>query len=266
MTKVLNWEINEQVAEEYVNACIEAVDDENFSNFKQDPRYRHILEGGLKITFDYFLNKIKTLDNNSIFFNNLELFRKNDLYGNPDLYDDPKIGKFSLTTLKYVYNALELVEYVKDSQINKIVEIGGGYGGLAVVLSGMLDFCEYTLIDLPETCKLVDKYISNYDDLKLKVKTLSCYDVDEYDFSNTDLTIAINSLSECNIDYQMKYFEKIISKSKYSYIIRNLFSQKCIEEHNKTIQSLPDNFLFDDSNRVEENYSQNVIVYIKKQD
>lgn len=266
MTEVLNWEIDQQIADGYIDACSEAINDENFSNFKQDLRYRYILEGGTKDTFDYFLNKIKTLNNNSIFFDNLELFRRNDLYGNPDLYEDSEIGKFSLTTLKYAYNALEIVEYVKDSSINKIVEIGGGYGGLAVVLGGILDFSEYTLVDLPETCKLVDKYISNYGDLKDRIKRLSCFEIDEFNFQDTDLTIAINSLSECSTDFQMKYFDKIVSKSKYSYIIRNLYSQKCVEDHKKTIQSLPDNFLFDDTNRVEEEYSQNIIVYIKRED
>ena len=266
MTEVLNWEIDQQIADGYLDACSEAVDDKNFANFKQDPRYRYILEGGTKDTFDYFLNKIKTLDNNSIFFDNLELFRRNDLYGNPDLYEDSEIGKFSLTTLKYAYNALEIVDYVKDSSPNKIVEIGGGYGGLAVILGGILNFSEYTLVDLPETCKLIDKYISNYDDLKDRIKSLSCFEIDEFDFQNTDLTIAINSLSECSTDFQMKYFDKIVSKSKYSYIIRNLYSPKCIEDHKKTIQSLPDNFLFDDTNKVEEEYSQNIIVYIKRED
>jgi hypothetical protein len=80
------------------------------------------------------------------------------------------------------------------------------------------------------------------------------------------LTIAINSLSECNLDFQLKYFNSIISKSKYSYVIRNLYSPKCVEDHKKTIASLPDNFLYDDSNKVEETYSQNIIVYIKRED
>jgi len=266
MSKVLNWEIDQQIADGYLDACSEAVDDENFDNFKQDSRYRYILEGGTKDTFDYFLNKIKTIDNNSIFFDNLELFRRNDLYGNPDLYEDYEIGKFSLTTLKYAYNALEIVDYVKDSSPNKIVEIGGGYGGLAVILGGILNFSEYTLVDLPETCKLIDKYISNYDYLKDRIKSISCFEIDGFDFQNTDLTIAINSLSECSTDFQMKYFDKIVSKSKYSYIIRNLYSPKCIEDHKKTIQSLPNNFLFDDTNKVEEKYSQNIIVYIKRED
>ena len=266
MTSTLNWTIDQKIANEYVEACIDAIDDDNFSNFKKDSRYRYILEGGTKETFDYFLNKIKTLPNSDLFFNNLAVFRKNDLYGNPDLYVEDEIGEFSLTTLKYAYNALEIIDFVKNSSPKKIVEIGGGYGGLCIVLSGLLDFESYTLIDLPETCKLIDKYISNYENLNTKVKTLSCFDIDDFDFEGTDLTIAINSLSECNLDSQIKYFNNVISKSKYSYVIRNLYSQQCFDEHKKTINSLPDNFLYDDSNRVEETYSQNIIVYIKRED
>lgn len=260
----LNWEIDQNIANEYVKACDEIVSDELFLNFKKDSRYRHILEGGTKLTFDYFLDKIKTLPNKNLFFDNLEIFRKNDLYGNPDLYEDKEIGKFSLTTLKYSYNALEIINFLGDYSPKKIVEIGGGYGGLAVILSDLLEFDTYTLVDLPEVCKLVDKYVLNYENLNNKVKSLSCFEIEDFDFENTDLTIAINSLSECNSETQIKYFNNIVSKSNYSYIVRNLYSDKCIDDHKKTIDSLSDEFLYDDTNKVEELYSQNIIVYIKK--
>lgn len=266
MNSTLNWEIDQEIANGYIEACVDAASDESFSNFKKDSRYRYILEGGSRETFDYFLNKIKILPNKNLFFDNLEVFRKNDLYGNPDLYEDDEVGEFSLTTLKYAYNALEIIDFLKEQSTQKIVEIGGGYGGLSVILSGLLDFESYTLIDLPETCKLIDKYISNYENLDKRISSLSCFELDSFDFEGTDLTIAINSLSECNFDFQLKYFNSVISKSKYSYVIRNLYSSKCVEDHKKTIASLPDNFLYDDSNRVEETYSQNVIVYIKRED
>lgn len=266
MKEVKCWDIPEEISGSYVNACVDAIDDDNFSNFKKDERYRFILEGGSRETFDYFLDKIDESPNKNLFYDNLESFRENDLYGNPDLYDSDKIGKFSLTTLKYVYNALEIYDFTKDHQVNRIVEIGGGYGGLTIALSNIFNFEEYVLVDIPEVCKLIDKYVSNFSDLKNKIKTISYLDLDTHNFEDTDLTIAINSLSECNLEQQLIYFNSIISKSKYSYIIRNLFSQKCIDEHQKTIDSLPDNFLYDDTNRVEENYSQNVIVYIKQED
>lgn len=266
MNNTFNWEIDQEIASGYVEACIDAASNESFSNFKQDSRYRYILEGGSRETFDYFLNKIKYLPNKDLFFNNLEVFRKNDLYGSPDLYRDSEVGEFSLTTLKYAYNALEIIDFLKDQSTQKIIEIGGGYGGLSIILSGLLEFESYTLIDLPETCKLIDKYISNYENLGDRINSLSYLEIDNFDFENTDLVIAINSLSECDLDFQLKYFNSVISKSKYSYVIRNLYSPKCVEDHKKTIASLPDNFLYDDSNTVEETYSQNIIVYIKRED
>ena len=114
MNSTLNWEIDQHIANEYIEACVDAASDESFSNFKQDSRYRYILEGGTKETFDYFLNKINNLPNKDLFYNNLEVFRKNDFYGNPDLYCDSEVGEFSLTTLKYAYNALEIIDFIKD--------------------------------------------------------------------------------------------------------------------------------------------------------
>ena len=97
------------------------------------------------------------------------------------------------------------------------------------------------------------------------MKTVNCHELD-YDFDNADLTIAINSLSECNRDVQLGYFRDIISKSRYSYIVRNIDKQSCLDDHQQGLDLLPDNFLYDDTNRVEETYSSNRIVYIKRED
>ena len=59
MTSALNWEIDQKVVDSYAKACIDATSEESFLNFKKDSRYRHILEGGTKLTFDYFLDKLK---------------------------------------------------------------------------------------------------------------------------------------------------------------------------------------------------------------
>ena len=37
-------------------------------------------------------------------------------------YNYIEIGEFSLTTLKYAYNALEIVDFLKDQSPQKIVE------------------------------------------------------------------------------------------------------------------------------------------------
>ena len=267
MTKLISkdfgWGIKKENATAYATACLELSDD--ITDFRKDSGYRKILEGGGLDVFNYFLNAIRQHDLPEMFFGNLEYFRENDKYGNPDLYSDSEIGKFSPTTLKYALNILNILEAFDKDKINKIVEIGGGYGGIAVILQKFIDFDEYVLVDLPECNLLTDKYISMFPSLKGKVKTVNCHELD-YDFGNTDLTIAINSLSECNRDVQLGYFRDIISKSRYSYIVRNIDKQSCLDDHQQGLDLLPDNFLYDDTNRVEETYSSNRIVYIKRED
>lgn len=272
MNNFHGWDgAEEQILSDYTSSCLElSSDDTKFSNFRKNEKYRTILEGAPKLFFDYYLQAIRSHENCEVFLNNLDKFRINDRVGNPDIYSDSEIGDFSPSTLKFAFNAIDILYFLEHqgnlSDIKNIVEIGGGYGGLCLVLSGFIDWKKYTLVDLPETCLLVGKYISNFPHLKGKVKTVPCNQIDKKSFKNTDLSIAINSLSECDLETQLKYFDKIISKSNFSYIVRNPDTQERLDDHRKTIEFLPDDFLVDDSNRVEEWYSSNIIVYIKRND
>jgi len=255
----------------YAQSCFDCASDEDkFKNFKKDSGYRTIVEGAPKLFFDYYVDAIKSHENYEIFRTNLEKFRVNDTIGNPDTYVDSEIGEFSGSTLKFAFNAIDILEFIKTqsngSEVKNIVEIGGGYGGLCLVLSGFIEWDQYTLVDLPETCLLVDKYLSQFPEIKDKIRTVPCDRIDEEDLGQIDLAIAINSLSECNLETQLNYFDKIISKSRLSYIVRNPDTQERMNHHKETINSLSNNFLVDDSNKVEEWYSSNIIVYIKRDD
>lgn len=264
------WTVESDTISGYTDACLTASDnDEDFKNFKKNEKYRPILEGGPKDLFDTYLNHIEELESSNMFFENLEKFRINDSVGNPDLYEDSRIGKFSGSTLKFAFNAIEIIDFINTkgkgiSSIKNIVEIGGGYGGLCLILSGFIDFDSYTLVDLPAVCKLVDKYVQQFPQLDGKVKTISCNEVDENTFESIDLCIAINSLSECDLKTQMSYFLNMISKSNYSYLVRNPDTTERWNDHLATINSLDDTFLVDDSEKVERDYSNQTVVYIMK--
>ena len=261
----------DSILNSYTQSCLESAENnELFDNFKKNDNYRTILEGGPKLFFDYYYQALNKHSNYSLFKDNLEKFKINDKFGNPDTYTDEFVGEFSPTTLKFAFNAIDVISFIDKfgdrSKLKNIVEIGGGYGGLCLILSGFVDWDQYTLVDLPETCKLIDKYISNFPHLNGKVKTLPCNELSKFKNKKIDLTIAINSLSECDLDTQLVYFDKFVSKSNFSYIVRNPDTYERLEHHQKTISTLPDNFLVDDSNKVEEWYSSNIIVYIKKDD
>lgn len=261
----------DEVLNSYSQSCLEfSKEEKKFKNFKKDDRYRTILEGAPKLFSDYYMQRINSHLEKDIFYKNLEFFKKNDKFGNPDLYEEENVGLISPSTLKFASNCLDIIHYIKQfdnlDNIKNIVEIGGGYGGLCLILSNFIEFDCYTLVDLPEATNLANKYLSKFKRVSSKVNCVPCNDLDEIKDTEFDLCIAINSLSECNIDTQMNYFDKFVSKSKYSYIVRNPDTQERLEHHKETIETLPDNFLYDDSNRVEEWWSNNIIVYIKKDD
>ena len=260
---------DDTVLQKYANACLKASEDDTlFTRFKQDEGYRPILEGGPRLFFDTYLEDIREHNNSDTFFNNLEKFRINDSIGEPDLFEADDIGKFSGTTIKFSHNAIDILEFIKDhsniQDIKNIVEIGGGYGGLCLILSGFMDFDTYTHVDIPEACKLVERYTSEFPQLKGKVKTIPCNEVTSDTFENLDLTIGINSINECTRETQLGYFNNIVSKSKLTYIIRNPDTHERVQDHRATIDSLGDDFLFDDSGRVEKSYSSQIVVYIKR--
>ena len=261
---------DDEILNAYAAACLKASeDDEFFAKFKKVDEYRPIIEGGPKLLFDTYLGHIREHNFENTFLENLEKFRINDSIGDPDLYIDSEIGKFSPTTLKFAHNTIDILEFLKDhgdvSSIKNIAEIGGGYGGLALVLSGFIEFETYTHIDIPEACKLVERYVSEFPQLEGKIKTIPCDELDENSFDNLDLAIAVNSVNECTRETQLKYFSEIIAKSNLSYIIRNPDTPQRVQDHQVTVNSLGDNFLVDDSGRVEQEYSSQIIVYIKRE-
>ena len=134
-----------------------------------------------------------------------------------------------------------------------------------MILSGFIDFDNYTLIDIPEACKLVERYVSEFPQLDGKIKTIPCNELSDDSFDELDLAIAVNSINECTRETQLSYFSQTFAKSKLGYIIRNPDTMERLEDHRATINSLGDNFLVNDSSRVEQEYSSQIIVYIKRE-
>ena len=83
-------------------------------------------------------------------------------------------------------------------------------------------------------------------------------------FGDLDLAIGINSLSECNRETQLGYFSNIVEKARYTYLVRNPDLPHRWDDHITTIGTLDDTFFVDDSERIEREYSSQIVVYIKK--
>lgn len=251
------WQAEDQIAEEYLAACVEAVeDDEAFANFKSNPKYTTILEHVLKHQGQEYMNM--SLDmNEEAFWANLPAFKQNDFIGSPSLEMYPGVGWISPTTLRYIKNTFEMAFMLEDKPISRVVEVGGGYGGLCKVLSCVCDFDEYVLIDLPEVSALQRKYLDQFPEIKDKVKCIPCTEYEE--IKDIDLFISNYALSECDLDVQMEYYNKLVSNSTNAYIIYNLVNFNDFH-YNTFIDKIKENYTFD----VGKDYENTVILATRK--
>ena len=252
------WQAEDQIAVEYLAACVEAVEnDEAFANFKSNPKYKTILEHVLKDQGQAYLNIAKDM-NESAVWDNIEAFKENDKYGNPETHVYPGLeGVISPTTLRYIKNTFEMALMLDGAEVSRVVEVGGGYGGLCRVLSKVCEFDEYIMIDLPEVSALQRKYIDQFPDIKDKVKCIPTTDLAE--IKDVDLFISNYALSECDLESQMAYFQCIVQHSKYAYIIYNLVNFNDFH-YNDFIDKIKEYFTFD----VGRDYENTVILATRK--
>lgn len=249
----------------YRKTCLEMSESDEFENFKQNPDYRKMLEGGPKETGEYFLGLIKKHELYNTFIDNLDKFLINDSVGNPDIYDFGNNIVSSSTSLKYSYNILNIFQLIGDDKINNLVEVGPGYGGLSIILDKFLNFEKITFIDLEEANLFNKRYVKEFPEFSKKCSFLSSDNYQEETFNETDLFIGVNSFTEDKVSVQEDYYKYVISKSKYSYIVRSIATTYKIKTHKDCVSLLGDNFLVDDSEIIEKDMD-NMVVFIKRED
>lgn len=213
------WEMpSDEICEKYISACKDVVfDNEKFKNFKMIPEYQEILEHvDNNLGLMYYQHIIST--DKQFFYDNYEKFCENDLVGNPKKYNYDSFN-ISPTTLRYIKNTLDMSSLCEDIEINKIVEIGPGYGGLCKTLSTVCNFEEYCMVDLPEVIELQKKYMSNFKEVYSKIKFIPCNKLEKIE--NVDLFISNYAFSELDLKTQNKYYDNIIKTSKVVYITHN---------------------------------------------
>ena len=200
------WYSPDDINTSYVDVCSQAsIDDNIFSIFKSIEAYKIVLEHVSTQQGRYYFSMIEQMTDS--LYENLESFKENDNYGQPTLSNFTGIGNISPTTLRYIKNTFEIDSLVKGDTVSRIVEVGGGYGGLCKTLSVVCDFDEYVLIDLPEVVKLQDRYLSNFPDLYKKCVFVPCTEIKE--IQDVDLFISNYALSECADEIQEMYFVKL---------------------------------------------------------
>jgi hypothetical protein len=155
----------------YRAACAEAAQQAPREwTFKSDPRYTAILEHVTREQGEGYLQVLQE-EFPALWPRARAVLERlaplNDGLGKPKLADFPSIQLVcSPTNLRYLYHALRVWQHAEDLGLRDVafVELGGGYGGLALYVRALQPFftprlLRYTLVDLPEACALQNAYL-----------------------------------------------------------------------------------------------------------
>ena len=152
----------------YLN-YLNTIDEINFEemNFKSNQSYNGILE---HVSYELGVKYLTLIENdfNNIEINNIiDFLTINDKYGFPNKHNYSFMGNplhCSPTSLRYIYHALVILDYYKNTNCKNIVEVGCGYGGLCLAINFFskilhISISSYNIIDLPNACKLISIYL-----------------------------------------------------------------------------------------------------------
>jgi len=218
------WRCDDEWADSYINHCQKAVKNEAvFANFRSSVKYGPILEHVPPSLGAAYLENI--FINNTFLVNHIDKFISiNDRVGSPQVCDF-EIGvikkkfKASPTTLRYVKVLSDLISLYGSLYGLNIVEIGGGYGGLAAVIKAQFSFNSYYDVDLRWPGVLAKKYTSAVGiDNFIPITPEKLDDLEDV---KIDLVISNYAFSECNRETRDIYIDKIFSRAATGYITHN---------------------------------------------
>jgi hypothetical protein len=190
-----------------------------FSKFRSEMDYQNILIGGTedraKLYQDLLEEDLKNVDIRSKLI-------ECDRIGGPPI---SSIG-ISVYTLRTYQTYKDLIRHFGDLSGMRILEIGGGHGGLCHLISLMSpNYSSYTLMDLPLVNKLAKKYLdAAFNDLN--EKPIRYMSTEELIPRKYDLVISEYSFSELDPYAQKTYFEKVIRYSSKAYLAMNVWDTR----------------------------------------
>lgn len=219
---------------DYINYINKIIHEKTLGSFKSNSIYNGILE---HVSYEYGLQyyelilKEFNIDNNLIF----DFTKLNDSIGNPIKYNYNNIN-CSPSSLRYIYHACLILDYMKTCNLNNIniVEVGGGYGGLCLAINYFskyfnVSISKYNIIDLPVVIKLISKYLS-YFNLEFEI---DIHESHTYGCNLPDNLFLISNYCYSEIDTieRNKYKDILIPKIDRGFLIWNTSNLEVIKNN-----------------------------------
>ena len=201
----------------FKQACLTA----DLNTFKRHPDIVPIFEHASEEQGEAYLQVIQERYSYLHLHLRLGRFTANDEIGGANrcitIENGPSV---SPSTLRYVKVLGDLI-YAGLASGDAIVEIGGGYGGQAVITRNKILWQSYTIFDLPEVRSLQERYLAEQDVSNVLWQQPAPGAVRENPW---DFCISNYAFSECNKQMQDWYLEHVILRSNAGYMTCNFIS------------------------------------------
>ncbi len=203
--------------------------DRAFKKFKMSKIYQVVLE---HVSYELANNYLNVINNNYPNYLNkdkLKLVKENDRIGKPFLFklkynsirgEKSQINELEISgsSIRYLFVLCEIERIFKKKNYKLIAEIGGGYGGQALIFDKFFQFDQYMLFDLPSVNNFIKKYLNSF----YFNNSFNALDINQQNYNTYfDLVISNYSFSELPRNLQEVYLKKIILKSNSGYMTMN---------------------------------------------
>lgn len=202
--------------------------DKKIKDWKRLPDVVTMLE---HVSFEYADIYLQNLLNEGV---NPQIIRTicaiNDEFGNADIRtfrNDIYVSPSSIRYFRHAYDICNLIKSKNLKEVN-IIEIGGGYGGLCVILNNLssvmgITINKYIIYDLDEAQKLQHYYLSNFINID-NIRWKSCDNFGSTLILNDlerNILVSNYCLSEIPDEYKIKYLNNILPKVHGGYLAWN---------------------------------------------
>lgn len=215
----------------------------NRTNWKQDPDVNEMLEHLQRDHASVYLESIRLkLSDTQI----ETIVARNDAYGGARVENIDGI-RSSPSSIRYLAHSLEICAQILKKGLSNVtlVEIGGGYGGLAVILSEVsaimnISIQKYIIYDLPGVVALQQHYLAQFT-LPFPViwKDAGCCGSDLESSPNLFL-VSNYCLSEISNNDRQQYLCNLLPKIDGAYFAWNWASREGLPVEAEIQPEIPD--------------------------
>lgn len=208
----------------YRQSCrLAATDPELFSVFRQLDYITDIIEpwrtAGGDVQMTVFAREVlEQLRQESDFAEDWARCVPNDAVGAPRLLTLNGLGQVSPYTLRYLKVAYDLRTLFGSLDGLDIVELGGGFGGQCAVLSRLFKWRSYTLVDLPETLMLAERYLTQLNIDRVRFVT----DDSDVGRQRVGLFLSNYAYTELNAALRHRYRDTFLAAADRGFLLWNL--------------------------------------------